>query len=430
MEKKTIGGLIATLRKANGMTQKDLAEQLHVSDKTVSRWERDEGTPDLALIPVIAELFGVTCDELLRGERRSPTERAAVPDAPQAPDPKAEKQRQRLLNATLAQYQRNSYVAVGISVAALLVALICNLAFLRAVLGFLLGAIGFAASVLCQMLFLNKSLLSVEDAELSEDALARFRNRVFGITKTSFAVTVGLFGFTFPLVWMDTYVGMAADSMLLYGALSAAAFEAVYGVVCYFVNAAALRRGFWVPDESEAARFQHNHRLQRRCALTLASLLGVTMLAHALCTELWGPYSVANGQVFTDYESFVAYMELPLPAQIYGPAAPLAEELIDDSSGAVWYDEFGNEITEEQARHRTLEDRNGVVVCEYTEWNEQVVSMRYSPKDGTVLPITVLTQADVDAARKVIAWRNVLFCVAYAAEVLGVLGWYFIRRKR
>ena len=52
------------------MTQKDLAERLNVSDKTVSRWERDDGAPDLAAIPAIAEIFGVTCDELLRGERK------------------------------------------------------------------------------------------------------------------------------------------------------------------------------------------------------------------------------------------------------------------------------------------------------------------------------------------------------------------------
>ena len=71
MEKKTIGAFIAALRKANGMTQRELAEALHVSDKTVSRLERDDGAPDLSLIPVIAELFGVTCDELLRGERAS-----------------------------------------------------------------------------------------------------------------------------------------------------------------------------------------------------------------------------------------------------------------------------------------------------------------------------------------------------------------------
>ena len=69
MEKKTIGSFIAALRKVNGMTQKDLAERLNVSDKTVSRWERDDGAPDLAVIPVIAEIFNVTC-----GERKSPTE--------------------------------------------------------------------------------------------------------------------------------------------------------------------------------------------------------------------------------------------------------------------------------------------------------------------------------------------------------------------
>ena len=102
MEKKTIGGFIAALRKANGMTQKDLAERLNVSDKTISRWERDDGAPDLAAIPAIAEIFGVTCDELLRGERKSPTERAeAVEEAESTP--KAEKQRQRLLAVSLSK---------------------------------------------------------------------------------------------------------------------------------------------------------------------------------------------------------------------------------------------------------------------------------------------------------------------------------------
>ena len=69
MEKKTIGAFISALRRANGMTQRELGERLFVSDKTVSRWERDECTPDLSLIPVIADIFGVTSDELLRGER-------------------------------------------------------------------------------------------------------------------------------------------------------------------------------------------------------------------------------------------------------------------------------------------------------------------------------------------------------------------------
>ena len=60
MEKKTIGSFIAALRRANGLTQKELAEKLNVSDKAVSRWERDECYPDLTMIPALAEIFGVT----------------------------------------------------------------------------------------------------------------------------------------------------------------------------------------------------------------------------------------------------------------------------------------------------------------------------------------------------------------------------------
>lgn len=71
MENNTIGSFLSALRKANGMTQKELAERLNVSDKAVSRWERNESCPDITLIPVIADIFGVTSDELLRGERNS-----------------------------------------------------------------------------------------------------------------------------------------------------------------------------------------------------------------------------------------------------------------------------------------------------------------------------------------------------------------------
>ena len=71
MEKKTIGKFIAALRKASGMTQRELGDRLFVSDKTISRWECDECTPDLSLIPSLAEIFGITTDELLRGERNN-----------------------------------------------------------------------------------------------------------------------------------------------------------------------------------------------------------------------------------------------------------------------------------------------------------------------------------------------------------------------
>lgn len=69
MEKKTIGAFLSALRKANGMTQQEVADKLNVSNKTVSKWERDEGCPEIMMLPAIAELYCVTVDEILRGER-------------------------------------------------------------------------------------------------------------------------------------------------------------------------------------------------------------------------------------------------------------------------------------------------------------------------------------------------------------------------
>ena len=127
MEKKTIGSFIAALRRASGMTQKELAEKLYVSDKTVSRWECDESAPELSLIPVIADIFGVTSDELLRGERRS----AAIGDTlseaytPERRD-KSEKSFKTLLSKRLTSFKNLSWISVGVAFLGLFIALICN----------------------------------------------------------------------------------------------------------------------------------------------------------------------------------------------------------------------------------------------------------------------------------------------------------------
>lgn len=94
-----MGSFIATLRKANGMTQKDLAGKLNVSYKAVSRWERSENAPDLSLIPVITELFDVTADELLREEKRNNDKViGAESDGEQKSSPKAHKQLKYIIN--------------------------------------------------------------------------------------------------------------------------------------------------------------------------------------------------------------------------------------------------------------------------------------------------------------------------------------------
>lgn len=70
------GRLIADLRKENRLTQEQLGERLGVTNKTVSRWENGNYLPDPDLLLHMAEMFGVSADELLSGERRS----AEVPE--------------------------------------------------------------------------------------------------------------------------------------------------------------------------------------------------------------------------------------------------------------------------------------------------------------------------------------------------------------
>ncbi|MBQ7591040.1 MAG: helix-turn-helix transcriptional regulator [Clostridia bacterium] len=62
---ETIASNITALRQGAGMTQADLAEKLNYTDKAVSKWERAESLPDIAVIKEIADLFGVSVDALM-----------------------------------------------------------------------------------------------------------------------------------------------------------------------------------------------------------------------------------------------------------------------------------------------------------------------------------------------------------------------------
>jgi transcriptional regulator with XRE-family HTH domain len=64
-----IGAFLALLRKEQGLTQQAVAERLNLSNKTISKWESGAGLPDITVLPPLAELYGITADELLAGER-------------------------------------------------------------------------------------------------------------------------------------------------------------------------------------------------------------------------------------------------------------------------------------------------------------------------------------------------------------------------
>ena len=83
MNAEYTGKQIARLRKELGLTQKQLAEQLCVTDKAVSKWERDLSCPDVQLLPKLAQLLGITLDELLQAQPapRQPEQKQPAPAA-------------------------------------------------------------------------------------------------------------------------------------------------------------------------------------------------------------------------------------------------------------------------------------------------------------------------------------------------------------
>ncbi len=118
MEKQTIGEFIAALRKSRGMTQKQLAEILNVSDKTISHWERNESSPDLSMIPILSEIFEITCDELLQGEKNPIT---TLQKAENTLSLESEKRFYYLINKTINNQRIVAIISIGLSLMALII---------------------------------------------------------------------------------------------------------------------------------------------------------------------------------------------------------------------------------------------------------------------------------------------------------------------
>lgn len=80
MENIRFGAFVAQLRKERGLTQKELADKLNVTDKAVSKWETGKGFPDVKLLEPLAQALGVSLVELMQGKLQE-TETLTVAEA-------------------------------------------------------------------------------------------------------------------------------------------------------------------------------------------------------------------------------------------------------------------------------------------------------------------------------------------------------------
>lgn len=295
----SIGSFLAALRKANGLTQKQLAEKLNVSDKAVSRWERDECAPDLSLIPVIAEIFGITSDELLRGQR-------AAPDAVSTPqaEEKSKKRLQYLLNQIQTRYQIQSLISVGIAVVGVIAAMILN-AFNRAQAGFFVGCIFFLAATICQIIFLTLNRAKLNEEAFDETAVTACRHALIKGAEWVFGIIAALLFSTMPLALADDpYWGLTVPYWWSTGLTFFCIPAILCPIVCSILN---YQLGIFKPLGSKG-------KLRLKAAGILVIVLTVTVLAHLLAADLLyaNMHLYCPGTKFDTFEAFKEHMETPL----------------------------------------------------------------------------------------------------------------------
>lgn len=81
IDKERFGSFVAACRREKGLTQKQLAQQLYVSDKAVSKWERGLSLPDISLLQPLAQALGLSVAELLEGRRLSQDQQMGLEQA-------------------------------------------------------------------------------------------------------------------------------------------------------------------------------------------------------------------------------------------------------------------------------------------------------------------------------------------------------------
>ncbi len=296
MEKKTIGAFISVLRKANGMTQRELAEQLNVSDKAVSRWERDEAMPDLTLIPVLADIFGVTADELLRGQKAT-----GEAPAPQAEE-KSKKQLKYLLEKTKTDYSIRTLISVMLAVLGLIAAAILNLGFLRAVAGFWVGCVFFLAAAVTQTIFKIQMDARLNTGEFDDALLTLCKKDLLRRTLLSYSLILVLFAFTLPLGVLPSVVNAGID--IEHWFPDGLGWAIIAGIVAFPVSLFV-----WLKKTGKAARAK---LLRKTLVILILVCMCTLFLQGALEGVLYNNrHWFGTGTKYDSFEHFLSVIEKP-----------------------------------------------------------------------------------------------------------------------
>lgn len=373
MEMNLLGGRIAALRKARGMTQKELAESLHISDKSVSRWERGETAPDLSLLPALAEHLNVTLDELLSG-RKSALQAAAPSEAFSA----------GLVCRSMRAQGICTILAAALSLLGLAGLFILRYEYLNPSAGVFCAGIFliFSAALESASFFWTQGILRENRAsQTAADAHGKtLLRRLFGISILNVAIAAA------SLALYLRSIGGAIQRFWSWGEILAPTLGAALAfllLLCLLLPRWALKKGLL--SESRRESVQANMRKKLFCIGGCVAALAVTLLiGHLFSTHVLTMERICGeGTCFASFDDFKAFAETPVSVYADGR---MVEILLEDGTTQYYEDcdrdrWFWDAIADAQGNTMT-----------YIRRNLSIAAILHEP--GAEWPFRVYTVAD------------------------------------
>lgn len=401
--KQNLGEFIAQLRKEKGMTQRELAELLNVTDKTVSHWERGESSPDISALPILSDVFGITVDELLRGELKQQT---CYPQhfIPQTPlDKTPNNYRNFKISNILTAAVSVMSVILGVGVKHLLAYFIFTQS-ANAVAFFISLAAVFISIVLTlifNIIFRNK-------LNPDSDAFPKYRfaaNRISSLN-AYFAV--------FCLSLIPCF-------MRKHGFI----FTAIAVTLILFAELILSKKGVLSTEKAFENKFKESiYLLRRSCAVLCTVLVVLGGGVHFFFSGVY--YPSPKNIVFTSAEEFKAYMETPAekPAEAHladgasvtaMATTTLPPTTAPDGNGVPSGQQSPVVILPQQETEDDIEEiynDRGEVILTFRNKNKAVKTYAYNEGEGTYHLITY------DEAIRVQKMRN--FCNTTIDEIIPI----------
>lgn len=427
MEKKSMGSFLTVLRKASGMTQKQLAERLNVSDKAVSRWERDECAPDLSLIPVLAEIYRVTSDEILRGQRLDP--QSQNPDYDRS---KAEKQRNRIIRSTKTKFLCRSLVTVTLSLSGVLLAYILNAEFNKANAGFLVGCIFFVAAAVSLSIFLINGFGAVNDEEWQDSPVENCKGFMILASQWCMGIIAASTAFCIPLAGQSS---VPFSDCVLSGVPWILVLATVWLIISITISICLNKKG--IVDLKQPL-----NELRLRCSRLLAVILVVLLGLQVGMIRFLNnnKHLYAPHETHTDVRLFAKLMEEPKTEEGFSM-------YLDDDTNDVWVfyiedydnyesliihgyrsqtpymlhkDEILKELVPTDAERpdgkRSLSKEYGY---QFNHYNRTIAYYEINSEED-VVPIYTFTSQQLNEANRILVSINLIYSVAYALAVAVV----------